>query len=385
MTMTFAKWKAATAGAVLALGLASTWGLAGGFQVRPGEKPSKVPNVTEVEVAQTITREVRDYEDFVGRTELIGAAEIHAQVSGPLEKAHFPEGGKVKKADRLFQIEAKPHQAEVEAARAALDRSEAQVKLANAVVARNKALLVKGPQYVSQQEIDKASADLSQARAVRYVSQTHLDQAERALDFTQIRSPIEGEIARSLVAPGAPIKAGETVLARFVATDPMAVVFEVDERTILKISRMSLGIKDLPIRLGLADEEDFPHTAKMESDSGRIDPATGTVRFRAAVPNPGLIMLPGMFARVRMGIGPPHEALLVPEAAVLTEGGRKFLYALDDRDRVELRPVTLGLLHDGFRVVREGLKLGERVVVGRLKDVRPGMTVKPRPTPAPQP
>jgi RND family efflux transporter MFP subunit len=165
----------------------------------------------------------------------------------------------------------------------------------------------------------------------------------------------------------------------------MAVVFEVDERTILRISRMSLSIKDLPIRVGLADEEDFPHTARMESDSGRIDPATGTARFRATVPNPGLIMLPGMFARVRMGVGPPHEALLVPEAAVLTDGDRKLLYTLDDRDRVELRPVTLGLLHDGFRVLREGLKPGEWVVVGHMKEVRPGMTVKPRPTPAPQP
>ena len=388
MTMTYAKWKAATAGAILALGLASTWGLAGGLQQGSKEETQQV--VPEVEVGRAVTGEIRDYEDFVGRTEVFHSMEIRSSVGGTLKTAQFPEGDRVNAGELLFEIDRKPYLTTLEAAGIDVLRAEAQEKLAKAVVARNKALLEKGGNYISREGIDRGSAELSDARETLSASEAARDRAELELVATRIRAPLRGDITAGLVKPGDAIKAGETVLAKLEKTDPMAVGFDIDMRTLLRLRRqfrdkMFKGDIELPVQVGLVDDRGFPRRGTARFGGESLDPSKGTARLRATIPNADHVLMPGMFARVRLMTSEPHEALLVPEAAVATDGGRKFLHVLDDQDVVEARSVRVGNLHDDLRVVLEGVKAGERVVVGGLKEVRPGMTVKPRPTPNPHP
>ena len=381
MSMTFAKWKAAMAGAVLTLGLASTWGLAGGFPQGSKEETQQV--VPEVEVGRAVTREVRDYEDFIGRADPSRSLEIRANVAGRLETAYFPEGKRVKEGELLFEIDRKEARAALDLADAKVLKAEAQLKLA--LVA-------------AQGQLDEASADLAKAKAELGVAEAARDQARLVLASTRIRAPFDGEISRSLVAPGDPIKASNTVLAKFEATDPMAVAFDVDEGTLLRLRRevlprllpqirdmMGNGGINLPVQVALADDRGFPHRGVARFGGEIIDPSKSTARLRATIPNADHAILPGMFARVRMRTSASHEALLVPEVAVLTGKNGGSLYVLDGRDVVEERSVKLGQAHDDLRVVLEGVKAGERVVVGGLKEARPGMTVKPRPTPNPHP
>ena len=405
MSMTFAKWKAATAGAVLALGMASTWGLAGGPQPGPREEAQGI--VPEVEVGRAIMREVQDYEEFTGHAEVDRSEEIRSRVGGILEKANVSEGASVKADDILFEIDAKSHQAALKVAEVNVHVAEAQSQLARAVTLRNAALPKKGPKYVSQQEVDRGTADLVDATGKVEAAKTAMVQAQVNLTYTRIKAPFDGRIGRQAgeaikaghtalkalprpIKPGEVVKAGETVLAKIEAFDPMAVDFDIDERTLLRLRResrdkMVKGDIELPVLVTFVNDRDPPRRGTARFGGESLNPSNGTARLRATISNADHVIIPGMFARVRLITSEPHEALLVPEAAVAMEGSRKYLYVIDARDVVEARPVKVGPLHDDLRVVLEGVKLGERVVVGGLKDVRPGLTVKPRAASAPHP
>ena len=373
--MTFAKWRAPAAGAVLALGLASTWGLAGGF--RPEQKEGPPPAIPEVEVGQVVAREVRDHHVFVGRAEPSRSLEIRSNVAGRLETAYFPEGKTVKEGELLFEIDRKEYRAALDLADATVLKAEAQLKLALAA---------------AQGQLDESStANLAKAKAELGVAEAARDLARLDLASTRIRAPFDGRISRSLVAPGDPIKASKTVLAKLEATDPVAVTFNIAERTLLGLRRQmgaelaASGLVALPIRVGLAAEKGFPRPGNARFGAEKFDPSTGTGRLEATVSNADHVILPGMSVMVRMDVGKPHEALLVPEAAVIVGRNGSSVYILDDRDVVGERIVQLGQARDDLRVVREGLKAGDRVVVGDLKQVRSGMTIKPRPAPSPRP
>ena len=385
LTMTWARGKLSMAGAglILTLGLAAAWGASGGQE--PGPPVDKTP---EVDVALPITREVRDSRDFVGRLDASKSQEIRSQVDGTLAVARFEQGARVKVGDLMFEIDRTSHQATLDVAEAGVLKASAQAKLADAVASRNKTLMEKNPNFVSQEEKFKAIAEQDVAKANLQLAEVSRDRAKRLLDATQIKAPFDGIVAAVLAIPGREIEAGKTGLANLVSIDPIAVVFDIDEWTLLRLRRskgeeLAKGLIDLPIQVGLSFQEGFPLRGTARFGGESVNPETGTARLRGTIPNADQSLRTGLLARVRLITGPPQKAVLVPERAVSSDGGRKFLHVLDARDVVEARTVTLGPLHDDLRIVKEGLKADERIIVGNVKEIRPGMTIKPRPSPGP--
>jgi RND family efflux transporter MFP subunit len=177
----------------------------------------------------------------------------------------------------------------------------------------------------------------------------------------------------------------QTLLTTVVSTDPMYVYFAVDEHTVLSLKKQVAEGKlkapenaTMPVFLGLANEQGYPHKGTVNFEDNQLSAGTGTLTYRGVFPNPGGLLTPGLFARVRIPVSAPHKALLVPDRAIGTDQGRKVLLVLNDKNEVVSRPVTLGALHNGHRAIESGLKSSERVIVDGLQWVRPGITVNPK-------
>jgi multidrug efflux system membrane fusion protein len=336
------------------------------------------PAAPEVPVARPVVREVTDYEDFTGRTEAAQSVELRARVTGYLVKVLFQDGAEVKRGDLLFEIDPRPYQAELEKAQALLAASEARLKRVRDLLDR------KG---VGPEERDKIAAELEEAQAGVRVARAGLELARLNLDFTKVTCPIDGRIGRRLLDPGNLVKADETALAKVVSEDPMCAYFDMDERTLLRIRGAVSGgrIKEpldrtVPVLVGLAGEEGHPHRGAIDFVNNQVNPATGTITVRAVLPNPRQRLLsPGMFVRIRLAVGGPYKALLVPDRVVLTDQGRKYVFVVDAEGKAQHRRVTVGRLQDdGLRLIAEGLRPEDRVAVGGLKGLRPGLTVQPK-------
>jgi multidrug efflux system membrane fusion protein len=335
----------------------------------------------EVVVSQPLVREVADYEDFDGRSEPLESVEIRTRVLGLIDKVHFEEGATVKKGDLLFTLDPRPYRAVAEVAEADAKLAEARLKLAETTLQRMKKLAETGT--VSREELDKAAAERVDAEAALTVAKVKVDAARIDLEATRIMAPISGRIGRTLLTAGNYVQAGATPLARIVSLDPLGVAFDVDERSYLRLQRQlregKLKAKketELPVVVRFQDEA--PRQARLDFVDNRVDPSNGTLRMRAVFANADGLLLPGMFARVRLTTSEPYRALLVPEPAVGKDKGKAYLLVVSEQNIVEKRPVTLGSAHDGLRAVNEGLKEEEWVVVAGPTEVRPGMAVKPK-------
>jgi hypothetical protein len=226
-----------------------------------------------------------------------------------------------------------------------------------------------------------AEAGLRAAKAVRDIAQLNLD-------FTRVVAPISGQIGRRLVDPGNLVKGDETTLAVLVTRDPIHVYFDVDERAYLRLRKAASERKanaKQAVAIGLSDEEGFPHRGTVDFADNQVDPQTGTLRVRAVLPNKDALLKPGAFVRVRLAVGEPHKAVLVPAEAVMSSGEGKYVFVVNDKDVIEERKVVLGPTHDGLRVVASGLKAEDRVVIERSQGLRPGTTVRPRQAEVPPP
>jgi len=211
------------------------------------------------------------------------------------------------------------------------------------------------------------------------------------VEFSKIAAPIAGKISRSQITEGNLINADVTVLTTIVSVEPMQVYFDVDERTILTLrKRVREGQlegkrdQEIPVLMGLTIDKDYPHVGHIDFLENRVDPRTGTIRVRGTFENPKpdkgeRILDAGLFARIRVPIGDRKPALLVTERAIGTDQGQKFVYVVDDKNEVVFRPVQLGAMHDGLRVIAEGVNAGERVIIDGLQRVRPGSVVNPKP------
>jgi RND family efflux transporter MFP subunit len=322
-----------------------------------------------VPVSKPVVRQVVDHEDFTGRTEALQSVEVRPRVTGFLREIAFQEGALVKEGDLLFVIDPQPYQAE---------RDAAVARVALAVVVLRRA------------EAGEDQKAVEEARARLRAEQAKADVAALNLGFTRIRAPISGRVGRRLVVQGNLVEADKTVLTTIVSNDPLGVVlFDMDERSLLRLTvdaRDGKWVLRRPwwrnavapaLVLGFANEDGFPHAGKLDVVDNRVDPQTGTVRCRATFANPKGLP-PGLFARVRLTMGAPYSALLVAEKAVQSDQGRKSVWVLSADNRVEVRPVTLGpLQEDGLRVIAEGLRPDDRVIVGKWSELRPGLTVKP--------
>lgn len=345
--------------------------------------PTKPP---EVIVTQPVVKQVTDYDEFTGRTESPASVTIRARVTGYLDKVLYKEGNEVNKGDVLFEIDPRPYQAQLDQDKADVANKKAAAIKAEAVWKRSEALLRSGA--ATREDIDTQKGDYEVARAAIVQSEAKVRASQLNLDWTKVTAPITGRASRQLIDPGNLVMADQTALTTIVALDPIYVYFDIDERTVLRFRRLmrqgkikSYREAEIPVQIALADESDFNLTGKINFADNTIDPRTGTLRVRAVVENPERLLSPGLFVRVRVRIGTPHDSILIPEKAMGTDQGQKFLYVVNDQDTVEYRQVKIGTLTDGLRVIDEGLKPGERVIVSGLQRVRPGAKVDPKPAP----
>jgi RND family efflux transporter MFP subunit len=347
----------------------------------------------EVKVARPVLKEVTDYEDFPGRLDAVNSIDLRARVSGYLEKINFKEGADIKKGDILFEIDARSYETDLHKAEGSVEQSDGLLKRLDADYDRYARLLPKG--VVGREEYDKVVGDRSEAKGAYDVALASLEMARLNLSWTRVRSPLTGRVSRRYIDPGNLVKADDTILTTIVSLDPIYAYFDLDERTTLKMKRLIQSGKlkwsleeSLPVELGLADEEGYPLHGSINFADNRVDADTGTWRLRAVVKNPDLALSPGLFVRVHLPIGKAFSALMVCEQALGTDQGQKFVYVVEKKpktdtegrtaqvEEVVYRRVKVGRLHGGLRVIEEGLKADDRVIVSGLQRVRPTSTVK---------
>ncbi|MES2697866.1 MAG: efflux RND transporter periplasmic adaptor subunit [Verrucomicrobiota bacterium] len=328
------------------------------------------PPPPKVTVATVEERLVTDYEELTGRVDAAETVELRARVSGHLETVHFRAGQLVKQGDVLFSIDSRWYRAQFELAKARFEVAERESKRAAGLLAAA---------AVSSEEADARLARAAEARAV-------LATAQLDLEHTEVRAPISGRVSRAIVTPGnlvAGTPGNATLLTTIVSQGEAYVYADLDESALLKFNRLMregrLATREgrIPVELQLADETDFPRHGFIESADNRLNAATGSLALRLVFANADGALVPGLFARVRVPISAPQPALLVSDRAVGTDQNQKFVFALGENNTVVYRSVKLGGSIDGKRVVRDGLKPGEQIVVNGLQRVRPGMQVAP--------
>jgi RND family efflux transporter MFP subunit len=350
-----------------------------------GGREAPAPPPPNVSVARPRVQEVIDWDEYTGRLQAIDSVEVRARVSGYLESIHFADGGTVKAGDLLFVIDPRPYEAVLARARGELALSQARLELARKDLARAQQLLKS--RAISEEEADTRAAGVRQAEASAAAAKAAVDAAALDVEFTRVVAPVAGRAGRHLVDEGNLVTSGPTgatLLTTIVTLDPIHCYFEADERAYLKYTRLArsgerASSRDVnnPVRVGTADEKDFPHVGWMDFVDNQFDPGTGTMTGRALIPNPELLLSPGLFVRVRLLGSAPYRALLIPDEAIGTDQAQKFVWVLDAENRAQYRRVQVGVLHEGLRVVREGLGPEDRVVVAGLQRVRPGIVVVP--------
>lgn len=347
-------------------------------------KKASGPPPPAVTVVKALQREVTEWDEYTGRLSAVDEVEVRAQVSGYLESIHFKDGQIVKKGDLLFVIDPRPYQAVLDRAAAQVKEAEAGLALADANLKRTQELATK--KVVASQDLDDQRSKQLQAAAALQVAQAEVKAAQLNLDFTRINAPVSGRIDRHLVSEGNLISGGAataTLLTTIVSLDPIYAYFEADEQAYLKYVRLDRSgerrsSRDVanPVKLALADEEGFPHEGRMNFVQNRIDVNTATIQGRAVFDNPDLVLIPGQFVRLELLGSPPHQAILIPDQAVVSDQSQKFVWVVGAEDAVEYRKVTPGPMIEGLRVIRDGLKTGDLVIVLGVQSVRPGIKVQ---------
>jgi RND family efflux transporter MFP subunit len=374
------------ASTAVALALAAAMTLTG-CGSNAAAQAAAAPPPPQVDVAQVVSRKVTEFDEFTGRFEAIERVEIRPRVSGYISSVNFTEGREVKKGDVLFVIDQRPYEATYKHAKAQLDQAKSQEILAKSE--RERATKLLQSHAISQEEYDSRVASLEQANANVEAAQAALDSAALDLSFTRVTAPIAGRISRALVTQGNLVTAGQTELTTLVSLDPIYVRFDGDEQAYLKYIKLAheaaqaksktneAGTTGSEVMVGLANETGYPHQGVMVFVDNELDPTTGTIRGRAKLDNHDRAFTPGLFARVKLMGSNQYDALLINDSAVGTDQTVRYVLVVGADNKVEYRPVKLGPIIDGLRVVTDGLKAGETIVVSGLQRVRPGSPVTP--------
>ena len=330
---------------------------------------------TEVDVATVLARSITDYQSYSGRLEAIDHVDIRPLVSGTIVAVHFKDGAIVRKGDSLFTIDPQPYAAELDRASAQLVAAEARNGYASSDAARAERLL--SDNAIAKRDYDLAQNTAREALANVKAAQAAVETARINLGYTHIVAPVSGQVSRAEMTVGniVSIGAGAPLLTTLVSVSPVYASFDVDEQTYLRYlsrdSRLSV-----PVSLGLANESGYSREGTIDSVDNQLDTQSGTIRVRARFANADGVLLPGLYARVKVGGGVPHPAILIDDAAVGTDQDKKFVMVVDKDNKVQYREIVPGPDHDGLRVVDKGLVPGERIVVSGLQRVRPNDTVK---------
>ena len=351
------------------------------------KKPSAPPPAPSVGVSQPVHRQVTEWDDFTGRFEAVATVEVRARVSGYLQEVGFKDGDVVQKGQTLFVIDPRQYEAAVMLAGGQLAEAQARVTTGSADLARGQTLARSGDIATNQVDQRRQTVQVAQAAIVEAMANLH--RAQLDVEFTRITAPITGRIGRKLVSEGNLVQggdAGSTLLSTIVSLDPIQIYFDMDEATYLKNTRSWLAgtrptSRDTPnpVRIQLPDEDRPSRGGHMDFVDNRLDLGTGTLRGRALIDNHDLSLLPGQFARVQLIGSAAYETLLLPDSAIATDQSRKIVFVVGDGDVVQPRPVTLGRIFERMRIVKDGLKPEDRVVVDGLQRIKAGQVVKPEP------
>jgi membrane fusion protein, multidrug efflux system len=353
----------------------------------PAQAAAGPPPVT---VAQPTKRTVTDWDEFTGRFEAVEEVQVRARVGGSVNSVEFRDGAIVRAGDLLYVIDSRPFEAVAEQADGQLSDARAKAELAKRELDR--ALTLVQTSAVSESIVDQRRQTLQAAHAAEMQAEGALKAANLNIEFTHVLAPMAGRVSRHLVSVGNLVQGSEgnaTLLTSIVTLDPIYIYFDVDEATYLKNNKLwfegrrpSSRDTPNPVQVTLTGETKPSHDGKMDFLDNRLDVSTGTLRSRAVIPNKDFSILPGQFGRVRLIGSSPYEALLLPDTAIATDQSRKIVFVVKDDDTVEAKPVTLGPLDEGLRVIREGLKAEDRVIVDGIQRARVGAKVTPHTAPA---
>jgi multidrug efflux system membrane fusion protein len=357
--------------------------LAGCEEKQAPQAAAAAPPVT---VAQPVKRTVTDWDEFTGRFDAVQQVQVRPRVGGFITAVEFRDGAFVGAGDLLYLIDARPFEAVATQAEGQLSDARAKVELAKRELDR--ALTLQQSQNVADNIVDQRRQALQAARAAETQADGVLKAAQLNVEFTHVTAPIGGRVSRHLVDVGNLVQGSEgssTLLTSIVSLDPIYIYFDIDEATYLKYNRLWFEGKrpssrdtPNPVEVTLTGETKPSRNGTINFLDNQLDVSTGTLRGRAVIPNQDLSILPGQFGRVRLIASAPYEALLVPDVAIATDQARKIVFVVKDDNTVEAKPVTLGPLDEGLRVVREGLKPEDRVIVDGLQRARVGAKVTPR-------
>lgn len=365
--------------------------LAAGFGVscQPDKPKTIMAPDPKVTVAKPVVKKIVEWDEFVGRLESPKMVNLRPRVGGYLEKVHFKEGTEVKEGDLLFTIDPRSYQAAVDGARAELDRNRTRAELARNESKRAETLIKS--RAIAAEDYDSRLKALAEAEASVRVAEASLKTAALNLEFTSVRAPISGRISNAPVTEGNLVTGGEkdsTLLTTIVALDPVYCYIEVDEQSALKYrklyregKRISALFEPIPAEMGLANEVGFPREGKIDFVDNVLRPDTGTIRARGVFPNHDKLMAPGFFARVRMPGSGEYDALLVRDEAIGNDQGRAYVFVINQEQKAEYRPVEIGPMESGLRIVRSGIKAGENIVINGIMSVRNGVTVQAEESP----
>jgi RND family efflux transporter MFP subunit len=368
------------AAGILGVGLLTVATLSGCQKAPPTLAKAKDP---EVIIAKPTRQDVTDHEDFTGHVEARETVDLRAQVTGYLKAVHFKDGTDIAKDALLFEIDPTVYDAELERAKAAVVQAEARFDRLTRDY--NRVIRVQDKGTVTQEEIDRIAGDRAEARAAIGVAVAGRALAEQNLTFTKIRAPFSGRIGKRMIDPNNLVKANDTVLATLVTLDPIYVAFDIDERTIWRLRRLvregkivSARTNPTEVKIGVADEDGYSLSGIISVIDNRVAAGTGTLRVWATVENPKTMLSSGMFVRIRLPVGKPKPALLVPEEALGSDQGQRYVLVLNEKDEVVYRAVKLGPQVERLRVIESGVGPDDRVIVSGLQRVRPGVKVSPK-------
>lgn len=339
------------------------------------------PPAASVTVANVLERSITEWDDFSGRVEAVERVEIRPRISGTIDAVHFQDGQLVKKGAPLFTIDPRPYKAELARAEAARAGALARVSLAKTELDRTRKLLEE--RAVAQRELDTRENALQEANANLQATDAAVQTARLNLQYTEITAPVSGRVSRAEITVGNLVATGPTAptLTTVVSVSPVYVNFEIDEPTYIRYSSNGTvgnsGVNRIPVSIGLTSEDGYPRQGHVKSFDNRIDNGSGTIRVRAVFDNEDGTLTPGMYARVRTGDSNAKNALLVDDKAVGTDQDKKYVMVVGADNKAAYRPVTLGPVVDGLRIIRTGLKKDERIVVNGLQRIRPNDTVAP--------